>query len=131
MNPWPLEHEADRFYGNPRGHAGSYDPNWRAIASCISMSVAIAHGPASASPVHHHSSQMRRQPRTGAGSDMGGDLLSQDAADARGYSLFSGSFNFRPIRGRSALSMHAYAAAIDWDAPTIHGHRPVASSLHR
>ena len=34
-----------------------------------------------------------------------------------GYSVFSGSFNFRPIRGRAEISMHAYGAAIDWDAP--------------
>ncbi len=31
------------------------------------------------------------------------------------YDRFSGSYNYRPIRGGSALSMHAYGAAIDWD----------------
>lgn len=29
---------------------------------------------------------------------------------------FSGSFNYRPIRGSSRLSCHAFAAAGDWDA---------------
>jgi D-alanyl-D-alanine carboxypeptidase len=31
------------------------------------------------------------------------------------YDRFSGSYSFRPMRGGSALSMHAYGAAIDWD----------------
>ena len=31
------------------------------------------------------------------------------------YDRFSGSYNYRPMRGGSALSMHAYGAAIDWD----------------
>jgi D-alanyl-D-alanine carboxypeptidase len=31
------------------------------------------------------------------------------------YDRFSGSYNYRPMRGGAALSMHAYGAAIDWD----------------
>jgi hypothetical protein len=33
------------------------------------------------------------------------------------YDVFSGSFAYRAKRGASSLSMHAYGAAIDWDAP--------------
>jgi hypothetical protein len=31
------------------------------------------------------------------------------------YHLYSGSYNYRPMRGGAALSMHAYGRAIDWD----------------
>jgi hypothetical protein len=41
----------------------------------------------------------------------------QRVIDAWGMSVFSGAFNYRPMRGGSALSMHAYGAALDFDAP--------------
>ncbi len=33
------------------------------------------------------------------------------------YDVFSGSFVYRTKRGGTSLSMHAYGAAVDWDAP--------------
>jgi D-alanyl-D-alanine carboxypeptidase len=41
------------------------------------------------------------------------------------YDRFSGSYNYRPMRGGAALSMHAYGAAIDWDDAdnAQHSHR--------
>jgi hypothetical protein len=33
------------------------------------------------------------------------------------YHIFSGSYNYRPKRGGRSLSMHAFGAAIDFDAP--------------
>jgi hypothetical protein len=41
---------------------------------------------------------------------------SQDKIHSFGYDVFDGSFNWRPIRGGSGLSVHAYGAATDWDA---------------
>ena len=32
------------------------------------------------------------------------------------YDRYDGSYNFRPMRGSAAISMHAFACAIDWDA---------------
>jgi hypothetical protein len=32
------------------------------------------------------------------------------------YDVYDGSYNLRPMRGGSALSMHSFACAIDWDA---------------
>jgi len=40
----------------------------------------------------------------------------QSALDARHISWFSGTYNYRPIRGSSRLSCHAFGAAIDLDA---------------
>jgi hypothetical protein len=39
---------------------------------------------------------------------------SQDAMDRDKCNLYSGSYVLRPMRGGSALSMHAHARAIDW-----------------
>jgi peptidoglycan hydrolase-like protein with peptidoglycan-binding domain len=42
-----------------------------------------------------------------------------------GLNIFSGAYNYRPIRGSSRLSEHAFAAAIDLDAPD----NPMTSNL--
>lgn len=49
----------------------------------------------------------------------------QAKIDAWHYNEYSGSFNYRPKRGSSSLSMHAYGCAIDWDAEenAFHSHR--------
>ena len=39
----------------------------------------------------------------------------QEAIEALHYDRYSGSYNYRPIRGASALSMHAYGLAVDFD----------------
>lgn len=43
----------------------------------------------------------------------------QAALDATRVTKFSGTFNYRPIRGSSRLSCHAFAAAIDLDAEDL------------
>jgi hypothetical protein len=40
---------------------------------------------------------------------------SQETIEKLHYDRYSGSYNYRPIRGASALSMHAYGLAIDFD----------------
>lgn len=42
---------------------------------------------------------------------------SQAIIDAHHYNVFSGSGCYRQMRSHNALSMHAFVAAIDWDAP--------------
>ncbi|MEI7507846.1 MAG: M15 family metallopeptidase [Flavobacterium sp.] len=41
----------------------------------------------------------------------------QKIIDDWGVSVFSGSYNYRVMRGGNVLSMHAYGCAIDLDAP--------------
>lgn len=41
---------------------------------------------------------------------------SQEAIEAIGMHRFSGSYNYRAIRGSSRLSCHAFGAAVDFDA---------------
>ena len=41
----------------------------------------------------------------------------QGKIDEWGMNVFSGSFNYRPMRGLTTLSMHAFGCAVDFDAP--------------
>lgn len=56
-----------------------------------------------------------------AGKDENSPLL-------RHVSNFSGSYNYRPIRGSSRLSCHAFGAAIDFDAENLPLGKPVAAA---
>lgn len=49
-----------------------------------------------------------------------GSIYSERERAELGLDLFGGSYNHRVMRGGSALSMHAYGIAIDWD-PTRNG----------
>ncbi|MER9546467.1 M15 family metallopeptidase [Mesorhizobium sp. M0437] len=40
---------------------------------------------------------------------------SQEQINSWGLNLFGGSYNFRPVRGSSRLSCHAFGCAIDFD----------------
>lgn len=118
MNPWPFENQADLFYGNPRAPGGSYDPAWargnlQHIQCPWQLHMGI-HQPVPFITIHRKCADSLVRVLAATWAAIG---YSQEAADARGYSVFSGSFNFRPIRGRTEISMHAYGAAIDWDAP--------------
>lgn len=41
---------------------------------------------------------------------------SQEALDATGFTSYSGSYNYRSVRGVKRLSCHAFGAALDFDA---------------
>lgn len=51
----------------------------------------------------------------------------QGAIDAAGLSNYSGSYNFRSIRGATRLSCHSFGAAIDIDAE----HNPLGAAQGR
>jgi D-alanyl-D-alanine carboxypeptidase len=57
------------------------------------------------------------------------DRLGRDITKVRAlkYDVYSGSYNLRLKRGGTTLSMHSYAAAIDWDDPD----NPFRSQHHK
>ena len=116
-NQWPLEHDADSFYGNPRGLNGSYSPAWArdnlATVTCP-WQLHMGETPIPHITIHKKCAGSLERVLAATWLKMG---QSQEAIDKGGFSQFSGSFNFRCIRGHSVISMHAYGAAIDWDAP--------------
>lgn len=115
-NPWPLESQADAFYGNPRGDNGSYNPEWASEnLAHVACPWALHMGdiPISHITIHKKCAASLERVLAATWERMG---KSQSAMDKAGFSLFSGSFNYRCIRGASVISMHSYAGAIDWDA---------------
>lgn len=113
---WPLQSQCDQYYGNPRGPHGSYSPQW-AAANIVHVSVPwIMHY--DAIPVTHISIHRKCAPSlerilAHIWQQCGQE---QSAIDTLHYHKYSGSFNFRIMRGGHALSMHSYAIAIDFDA---------------
>lgn len=117
MNIWPLQKDCDAFYGNPRGVNG-YSDSW-AKANLVHVScpwrlnMGAGH-PVPFIPIHRKCAESLSRVLNVVWDKVG---HSQEEIDRLKYSVFSGSFNYRTKRGASSLSMHAYGAAIDWDAP--------------
>lgn len=113
---WPLQSECDLFYGNPRG-AGAYDPGWaRANLTHVHCPWALHMG-AIAIPhivIHKKCAASLARVLACVWDEVG---RSEAKIHELRYDVFSGSFVYRTKRGARSLSMHAYACAIDWDAP--------------
>jgi hypothetical protein len=106
---WPTQARAAAFYGNPgsKGWAASH----LAEVSCpwtLRMDGTVLH----AIRIHKLCAPSLTRVLSWVWETCGKD---QEKIASLHYDRFSGSYNYRPMRGGSALSMHAYGAAIDWD----------------
>lgn len=115
---WPLQSDAMAYYGDPR------DPNWYAknighIICPWPLFMGDAKIPSVAIHVKCASSLMAVFHKVAS------TLQLTDIARRR-YTSYDGSYNFRPKRGGTTLSMHAYGAAIDFDA----GDNPFHGAKH-
>lgn len=116
MTTWPLQRDCDAFYGNPRGAGDTYSPKW-AAANLVHVpcpwAIHIGKAPVPFITIHKNCADSLKRVLaeiwTAAGKD-------QAKIHAWRYDEYDGSFNYRPKRGASSLSMHAYGCAIDWDA---------------
>lgn len=105
---WPLQAGAAAFYGDPR------DPGWYAknighVVCPWPLFMGNTKIPTVAIHVKCASSLM-----TVFHTIAGGIPYSE--ITKRRYDRYDGSYNFRPKRGGTSLSMHAYGAALDFDA---------------
>jgi hypothetical protein len=107
---WPREHAAEIFYGNPR-HEKWYAENIVYVVPPYKMTYEgkpiekIAINRKCAASLHRVLQRL---------SDAAG--LVELGSYAPGCDKFSGSYNLRNITGGAQLSLHAYGAAIDFDA---------------
>lgn len=111
---WPTQAEADRFYGDPRGRDGKASPAWcSANLVKITPPYKVWFGDTAVTQITIHKKCAESALRI---LTKAWELVSKDQAraDELGISKFSGSFNYRVIRGGSRLSMHAYGCAWDW-----------------
>lgn len=110
---WPKQSACDAFYGNPRlGNAG-----WQLgylVRVPVPWQMAMGSVKVSSITIHRKCSESLSRILEAAWAAIGRD---QAVAHRRHWDVYSGSYNFRPIRGSSRLSMHAYGCAIDFDAP--------------
>ncbi len=113
---WPLQSECDRFYGNPRGPDGNLSPVWYS-ANIVKITppfkIMMGNIPITRISIHRKCAESAQRILNVTWDKIGRD---QAKADALEISKFSGSYNYRVIRGEDRLSMHAYGAAWDFDA---------------
>lgn len=110
MNQWPLQSQAINFYGNPRSlgwlHTNTVDvpcPWLLRMDQSVLQHILI----------HKKCAESLARVLNNIWDAVG--KSAQKIHDLH-YDLYSGSYAYRPMRGGHALSMHAFAAAIDWDA---------------
>jgi hypothetical protein len=104
MPSWPRQRECSSFYGKPgTGHTMLIPPYPMVLAWDPQVSVPRF-------TINKKCADSAKRVLTKALAHYG----EQKIRDL-GLHLFGGCFNNRPMRGGSALSMHAYACAIDFD----------------
>jgi hypothetical protein len=108
---WPLQSEAIAFYGDPRTEGWLQSSTvdiacpWSLHMGNVTVPHILIHKKCADSLIRVLGAVW--------------DSVGHDAAKIKAlrYDVYDGSYNFRLIRGSaSALSMHAFAVAIDWDA---------------
>lgn len=120
---WPREAEAAAFYGKSDGSS-----KWEA-ANLVTFEPAYAlfmDGQLVRKVRCHRLVQASLSRILSAIRDL---YKTPEAIRAVGLDQYDGCYNFRPVRGASRLSMHAYGAAIDFDAAhnalgSTHGRMP-------
>lgn len=121
MNEWPLQRECISFYGDPRQLGWLHDNTvdvpcpWPLWMGKIELNKILIHKKCAESLTRVLGAVW--------------DAVGHDAAKihALRYDVYDGSYNFRPMRGGQAWSMHSFACAIDWDAED----NPFHSTRHR
>ena len=114
---WPLQSQCDSYYGNPRGRNGNASAQWeKANLTRISppFKMYFAGKPVTSISINKKCADSLYRVFDAIWAAAGKD---QKTIDNWGVSVFSGSYNYRVMRGGAVLSMHAYGCAIDLDAP--------------
>lgn len=111
----PTQRNCDTFYGNPRGQGGSVvSQKWyRENIVFVPAPWPMKMGDIKITRIAFHKKAV---PGLVAAFDEIKATMTKEEIVAAGLDQFSGSFNYRPMRGGKALSMHAYGCAIDFDA---------------
>lgn len=115
-NHWPKQSACDLYYGNPRGLNGRANAKWENENLCMVLTpYAMTMGTIKINRIRIHKKCADSLYRVlCAVRDEADDK--PEILHAWGASLFSGSYNFRQMRGIPSLSMHAYGCAIDFNA---------------
>jgi hypothetical protein len=113
MTAWPHQSECDSYYGNPRVDNAHWQAENLTMVRCPWRMV-MGQTIVQSIRIHRKCAASLGEVLADAWDAIG---HSQFEAHRRGWDTYSGSYNFRPIRGSTHLSMHAYGCAIDFDGP--------------
>lgn len=116
---WPHDDTASllAFYGRPWEQPG--------LLTSVPVPYAMRYG---STPVHTVQFHRRGAAALGAALQTVAELAESDPSVLVHVGHFSGSYNYRPVRGSSRLSCHAFGAAVDFDAEHLPLAQPVPSS---
>ena len=109
-NVWPLQNACVEFYGDPS------DSNWLELNTTrviCPWPLVMGTTPIGSILIHKKCADSLVRVLNAIWDAVGHDL---PTIKKLRYDQYDGSYNFRPIRGGHIMSMHAFAAAIDWDA---------------
>jgi len=117
MTAWPLQTDAASFYGDPVGDGG-LDRQWYA-ESIVAVGCPWRILPWNGSPIRHIAVHRLCADSLTRVLDGVWEAVGHSQAEVHRlhYDVYSGAFAYRSKRRGTGLSMHAYGAAIDWDAP--------------
>lgn len=107
--------DIDSFYGNPRGSGGHADSQWEAAnITKVACPWTNSAGKSFSIQIHRKAADSLSRILATAWAYVG---QSQSAIAAAHIDHFDGSYNYRAnVNSPSRLSLHAYAAALDWAA---------------
>jgi hypothetical protein len=111
---WPLQSQCFEFYGDPRGN-DSYNPAWLAaniVPVLCPWPLFYGKQPEPFISIHKKCAASLTRVLNNIYATAN---KSNDAIHSLKYDQFSGSIAYRPMRGSSAISMHEFGCAIDFD----------------
>jgi hypothetical protein len=109
-NIWPLQKDCISFYGNPASPGWLHD-NTTYVACPWTLYVGAT--PTSHILIHKKCADSLARVLNNVWDACGKDV---SKIKEQHFDRYDGSYNFRPMRGAAAMSMHSFACAIDWDA---------------
>jgi hypothetical protein len=110
MNTWPLQNACVEFYGDP-SQPGWMESNTTRVVCPWPLFMGTEH--IGSILINKKCADSLTRVLNVVWDGVGHDA---DKIKQLRYDQYDGSYNFRPIRGGHIMSMHAFAAAIDWDA---------------
>ena len=114
---WPKQSECDTFYGNPVAADGTLSDKWYAsnlVKVNVPWAMHMGKIPIARFVIHRKCEEATKDWLETVWKNAS---QSQETISRWHMDSFSGSFNFRSMRGINHLSMHAYGCAMDFDAP--------------
>lgn len=133
---WPTLATADQFYGDPRNEHNSSLPNptWERVnittLSTLPFEIRFDGRPVRGIRCHRLVAEALNVWLRAVWKNAGYD---QSVINAWGMGDFGGSYVYRPMRGSTRLSVHAYGAAFDFDPArnSMHDRTPHFATLRR